>query len=514
MINYWWVTRPKRKLNSVPDVLATFSEISLNQAWEGERATHLSLEKALEEAGLKRIGERRDRTGGGARTYQAWIASLGLIFIQESTKRIQLTLAGEALINGASPVAILKNQILKYQFPSSFSLSQSVNVSDRFKIRPFRFLLKLLSDHRVEYLTEEEIAKIIIVEAENETDKNYEYIVARIIEYRTKGDICLDKDFSIKYKSSKGDVNFTHPYSHLIDTANTFINWLDYTQLIFREGGKIVILSEKMAEVADILAETPPFIDRPEQHEYFQRKYGLDPNHKKDTRNLARTGLVTARMIVEAQIRKAYIAISLVRPITKITSSLIAEISDNTGIENKIVEDCLCRNYPHGSISAFMSEYFNMAFKGRDEATDFEKATTEIFSDVFEFEAKHIGPIGLTPDVLILSNKSGYLGIIENKAYSKYTISNDHRNRMVHNYIKTYSAQELPLAFFSYIAGGFGTHIDTQIKSIVDETSISGSAISVSDFIAMIEKHGSQAYTHDDLRCIFSRNRQILLSDI
>lgn len=140
MINYWWVTRPKRKLNSVPDVLATFSEISLNQAWEGERAAHLSLEKALEEAGLKRIGERRDRTGGGARTYQAWIASLGLIFIQESTKRIQLTLAGEALINGASPVAILKNQILKYQFPSSFSLSQSVNVSDRFKIRPFRCL--------------------------------------------------------------------------------------------------------------------------------------------------------------------------------------------------------------------------------------------------------------------------------------------------------------------------------------------------------------------------------------
>lgn len=514
MINYWWVTRPKRKLNSVPDVLATFSEISLNQAWEGERATHLSLEKALEEAGLKRIGERRDRTGGGARTYQAWIASLGLIFIQGSTKRVQFTLAGEALMNGASPVTILKNQILKYQFPSSFSLSQSVNVSARFKIRPFRFLLKLLSDHRVEFLTEEEIAKIIIVEAENETDKNYEYIVSRIIEYRTEGDTCLDKDFSIKYKASKGDVNSTHPYSHLLDTANTLINWLDYTQLIFREDGKIAILSEKLSEVADILVQTPPFIDRPEQHEYFQRKYGLDPAHKKDTRNLASTGVVTAQMIVEAQIRKAYIALALARPITRITSSLIAEISENTGIEKKFVEDCLYRNYPRGSISAFMSEYFNMAFKGRDEAADFEKATTEIFSDVFEFKATHVGPIGLTPDVLLLSNKSGYLGIVDNKAYSKYTISNDHHNRMVHNYIKTYSAQEFPLAFFSYIAGGFGARIDSQIKSIADETSIPGSAISVSDFIAMIEKHESKAYTHDDLRRIFSQNRQVLLSDI
>lgn len=53
MINYWWVTRPKRKLNSVPEVLTAFAEISLNQEWEGQRDTHLSLEEALEEANLK-----------------------------------------------------------------------------------------------------------------------------------------------------------------------------------------------------------------------------------------------------------------------------------------------------------------------------------------------------------------------------------------------------------------------------------------------------------------------------
>ena len=88
MLNYWWVTRPKRKLSSVPDVLATFSEISLNEEWNGQRDTHLSFEDALEQSGLKRIGERRDQMGGGARTYKAWLASLGLIFIQESTGQI------------------------------------------------------------------------------------------------------------------------------------------------------------------------------------------------------------------------------------------------------------------------------------------------------------------------------------------------------------------------------------------------------------------------------------------
>ena len=71
MLNYWWVTRPKRKLNSIPEVLAAFADLSLNQEWEGQRTSHLAYEDALEEAGLKRKGERRDQTGGGARTYKA-----------------------------------------------------------------------------------------------------------------------------------------------------------------------------------------------------------------------------------------------------------------------------------------------------------------------------------------------------------------------------------------------------------------------------------------------------------
>ena len=49
MINTWWVTRPKRKLNSVPEVLSAFAEISLDQQWQGQRDTHLSMEEALEE---------------------------------------------------------------------------------------------------------------------------------------------------------------------------------------------------------------------------------------------------------------------------------------------------------------------------------------------------------------------------------------------------------------------------------------------------------------------------------
>lgn len=421
-------------------------------------------------------------------------------------------------MNGESPVEVIKNQILKYQFPSSFSISQNVNVSRRFKIRPFRFLLRLLNDMDIKHLTEDEIAKIIIVEAENETEACYKTVKEKILLYRDKGDDCLAKDFFEQFAPSRGEVNLEHPFSHLLDIANTIVNWLEYTQLAKRSEDKsIKIIEDKLDEVNTILSNPPAFIDHCEQHEIFQRKYGLDPKHKKDTRNLSETKTITAKMIAEQKIKQAFITESLKTPISKITDILIEKISAQTGFSEEVVEESLLKIYPHGAIGAFMTEYFEMAFKGRDEATEFEKATVELFKNVFGFDAKHVGPIGLTPDVLVLSDSDGYCGIIDNKAYGQYTVSNDHHNRMVYNYIgnlANYYNGSLPLAFFSYIAGGFGKNINNQIKKITDETSVNGSAISVSNMIQLVENYKPLNYDHKKIRSIFSVNRQILMSDL
>lgn len=146
-----------------------------------------------------------------------------------------------------------------------------------------------------------------------------------------------------------------------------------------------------------------------------------------------------------------------------------------------------------------------------------QKATAELFKIVLGFETHHVGPIGLTPDVLLLSDSDGYSAIIDNKAYSRYTINNDHHNRMVHNYISNvsnYYSGDLPLMFFSYIAGGFGTNINSQIQSIVSETSVHGSAMSVSNMINLVEQYEQKGYTHTDIRDIFSIDRQVLISDL
>lgn len=86
--------------------------------------------------------------GPGGRTHAAMLYSLGLWF--EKDERVHLTLAGEAIMQGKPPVPVLKKQVLRFQYPSAYG--DSVKVTPRFKIRPFIFLLRLLTDVRIGYL--------------------------------------------------------------------------------------------------------------------------------------------------------------------------------------------------------------------------------------------------------------------------------------------------------------------------------------------------------------------------
>ena len=517
MINYWWVTRPKRKLDSVPEVLSTIASAAMGVAWQGERATQLDVEKALEEAGLKRVGERRDRTAGGARTYVAWLSSLGLLFRTGKTRSIQLTLAGEDLLRGVSPVRVLTAQIFRYQFPSPFSLSRSVCVSPRFRIRPFRFLFRLLIDPRIASLSQQEIGFVIATEAETESNECYERVVRRILDYRDRGSAVLTPAFRERFATSKTSAG-ANPEANLLDIANTIMNWAEYTQLARRnESKKLAVLPDHLEDVKRILSMEPAFIERPDEEEVFQRKFGLGADHSKDTRNLVGTASVTASMVAESKIRTAFIAEACKTPISKISKELVHRIAEITGIVPEAVETALNRLFPHGALSGFMHAYHEMAFAGREEATDFEVATTNLFREVFGFGAKHVGPKGLTPDVLLASPDGTYQAIVDNKAYREYGLSNDHWNRMVTNYIggfTKYASGKPPLAFFTYVAGGFASTVDAKIKSIHGTSGVPGSAMPVANLIRMIESHEESPYSPDQIRNIFSCDRIVTLDDL
>ena len=516
MINNWWVTRPKRKLTSVPEDLAVIATAALNHEWEGDRKLHIKVEEGLETSGLKRKGDRRDQGGGGGRTYVAWLKSLGLLFTQKSTGRLMLTLAGEELLDGRNPTQILTNQIFKYQFPSSFSISRGVEVNPRFRIRPFRFLFRLLLDDRIQYLTQDEIAKIVVTEADNESAKCFNNIVDRILDFRERGDACLPDDFDERYPSTRQGVKTTAA-KRLNDVANTFINWMEYTQYIIREeSGRIRIHPEMVEYVQSEFLYDPPLIDRCEDEEFFQRKYGVDPWHSKDVRNLLDTPTVTAAIIEKSKVRQAFLAYAASHPVLAVDSEVVNHIVSSTGILPAVVEDALGEMFPRGAFGSFLPAYNEMAFGGNAQATQFELATVSLFQTVFGFMACHVGPLGKTPDVLLLSDDEGFQAILDNKAYSTYSITNDHMNRMVVNYIeglRNYSHSRYPLAFFSYIAGGFSPGIDKGINMIRERSGVNGSAMSAGRLSNLMIRHIEHPYSHAKLREIFSVNRQVVLSD-
>ena len=203
----------------------------------------------------------------------------------------------------------------------------------------------------------------------------------------------------------------------------------------------------------------------------------------------------------------------------RVNSDIILEIAANTGTNRLLVETVLYEEYPYGAVDGFLSRYFEMAFKGQDEAVEFEVATTSIFKEILGYNAIHLGQTGKksAPDVLLVSDIDGYQAIIDNKAYGKYSISGDHHNRMVHNYIgniSSYSSYKYPIGYFTYIAGGFISTIDKQIQSEVSECHVPGSGITVGNMIRLIERHQQKPDSQWELRTIFGLNRQIRITDL
>lgn len=516
MINNWHVPRNKRKLYPVVDILSLFTLQNLGNVWQHDRNRHLNFEEELERYGLKREGTRRDQRGSGARTYESWLYNLGLLFIDTKDKVIRTTLAGEALLSGQPPVPIIKNQLMKLQYPSPYSVRKRVNIHYRFQVRPFRFLLNLLANKRIETLSKEEIARFVITEGENESTRCFEQVISRILSYRELGDSILDENFEKLYSSSSGGTRSRKlVLSYLEDIANTFINYLEYTQLISRgEKGEIYIPNERESEVEQILNDGTDLRsfnpNHPYGNEIFQRNFGLTPGRNRDNRNFG-GHTVTDDMYRTRRIRSDFLHLAGLKPIGNLTAGLVREIAENTGYSVGQVEEAL-ESFRPDTLSAFEASYLNMAVSGRELASDFEIATKDIFTQL-GFWVQHVGNNALYPDVF-LESPADYSGIIDTKAYRSYSISNDHKNRMVKNYIPTYQKKKANLSFFMYVADGFGKNIDHQIKGIKDESQVNGSVITAGNLLRLLQKHMTRPIDHKRLQEMFMCNSKIEIKNI
>ena len=508
---HWFVSRQKRKLTTILPALIAFSDVCVGKEWSGNHELQFKFEDELQKRSITEHGKLRARKtgngGGGIRTLFKQLKDLGLVFTEEENGFCRLTLIGEALVKGSiSFVDGMRMQLQKYQYPSATSYKGSGSVSKRFKIHPFQFIFRLLLDERLENtLFQNELSDIVIHLADSDNRECYEKVVSDILYFRNTG--------TIRNPAPKppGDEK---TYSNI---ANTFFNYISLTQYVDRGFGSLMLRQERRNKVEEFIQPNPRFFLYPEYEENYIRAFGRG-SAAKDLRDFSKEKAKTPKELAERRIQQEFVLLSLSRPIKKITNDIVVHIAENTGIDELVVENVLITNYPHGNIGDFFTSYRELAHMGQAGATEFEKATVELFQNVFHMKAVHVGPIGNTPDVFVESDEEHFCGILDNKAYKDgYSIIGDHKRRMVDEYIpnyKQYGNTDYPLAFFSYIAGTFGSNIDSQIKSITTQTGVKGSAMPVDILIDFAEDYENNHRTHRDLLNLFSVGRQIKLKDI
>lgn len=506
---HWFVSRQKRQLTTILSALIAFSDVCVGEKWAGNTELQLKFEDELQNRNITGHGTLRSRKsgqgGGGIRTLFKQLKDLGLVFTEDDNGRCQLTLIGEELVKGnITFVSAMRLQLQKYQYPSAAVWAGSGSVDHEFKVHPFQFMFRLLRDPRLNNsLSMEEMAGIVIHYAKSDNAACFEDVVNKILQYRFSGSV----DGFVEDTKTK-------TYNNI---ANTFFNYISLTQYVDRGWKTLMIRSGKEADVDKFIQEKPKFIPNPELTENYQRAYGRG-NSAKDLRNFDFVDLKSQKELNEARIRKEYVLLALKTPITGITPDIVDIIVAHTGIDEKTVENFLVKHYPHGNIDDFFLSYKELAHMGTEGAKDFEEATCEMFRKIFKMCAEHVGPIGNTPDVFVESKECGFCGIIDNKAYKNgYSISGDHKRVMEDVYIpnyRKYGKTNMPLAFFTYIAGSFGKNINSQLRTICLDTGINGSAMPVDILINIAQDYAAAGYTHDTLRRIFSVNCEVKLRDV
>ncbi|WP_286076481.1 AlwI family type II restriction endonuclease [Parabacteroides goldsteinii] len=511
LYNHWFVSRQKRQLTTLLPALIAFNDKCVGKVWPGNRNLQLEFEDMLQKLDITNHGSLRARKseegGGGIRTLMKQMQDLGLVFIEDESKKSRLTLISESLIKGdISFVEGMTLQLQRYQYPSATAYKGHGAIDPSFKVHPFQFLVRLLCDPRLEnHLGTEEIAYIVIHDAKTDSSPDFEKVVNSILSYRA-GDLSL-----VNCKKSQ------EKYKSFYNIANTLLNYLYLTQFIDKGHKSVSLRSGKEKEAKRFIQENPKFIPHPELKENYIRAYGKG-TAAKDLRDFSKKNTLSRKDIEEARMRSEYVLLSLRTPITGITNKIVKEISQRTGLDEIKVDRFLRKTFPGGNIDDFFTSYRELSVMGTEGAKEFEEATCEIFRNIFGFKAIHVGPLGNTPDVYIESDEGKFCGIIDNKAYKNgYSISGDHKRVMEDVYIpdvKRYGGDLYPLAFFSYIAGSFGKNINSQILSIFNDTRIPGSAMPVDLFINLAVGYSKEDYSLSKVIEVFSVNREVTLNDL
>ncbi len=467
----WFITRPERDPRFHADAVKALAEATNNFTvkWQGNRDAHKQYEKVLASKGLKRNNISND--GSGGRTWCAMLKTFAYCYI-DSDGCVKPTKVGQALINGTKEYENVKKQILTLQIPNAYFMESGFRpkFEASFRIRPARFLIKLVQRADLDYhLTKEEITYFVLTA---KYDNALDQVAEQIIQFRTRNEtdreqmkqaIAVDYDHRARNDHAARDYYQAHS-----DVAHTFMLLCEYTALVEYQRREAVLKTDP-ALVCEALKVLSYYDDRyPFNARYLisvermAQNNGLDVDSYKAS-SLGQLKPANNQEKMQGKIETILNAIPNASELS--TEELLPHFLPAFGPREaqKIVQGLNVEKTEIASIpAAFVEKYL-----GELTPAEFEKETLKIF-EAIGFEATYQPKVyGKQTEIEILLKYKDKCGIIDTKHYPNgFALSQNLANYMATEYIPNYlEYEDKKLSFYGYITSGRLSG-DKKLKSI------------------------------------------------
>ena len=497
----------------------SFLEPLKGLVWTGNQSLQNEFRGKLVSIGIVRDYGPYDPHSGGPRTYEAQLRCLGLIY-KTLSGGIDFTIAGEDICETGAPLKILQRQLLHLQYPSPYSCGVQVKVHPEIKVKPFLFILNLLKRPEIAYLTAEEMVVPVIYGHNHSCE---DYCAEKILQLRSGTrlqDILANprEDLSTPRTTEN---NIESRIEDVLTIANTCKNYLESCLLIIpgeQPRGAYVINPEIEAAYQVALAEEGNYFANPENEESFQRAFGAW-NRNKDIRRTAAEPR-GAPVLKESLIKAGFYEYCGTHAVTGVSEPLVAYILERIGGPKEEVLSVVERLIPQ-SLDVFETKYLELSIGGVSAAAEFEQATNNLFNSGLGLESQWIGSKrksraekGAFTDIVVYSPQKNNCGLVDTKATARYNLPSTDYAKMISNYIPNYQAvagQGVPLAFCSYVAGGFTESFPGEAIKIFNATQTHCSGLKARELLKMsknksLPQKNWEALCRNGLICIEQEN--------
>lgn len=226
-------------------------------------------------ADVNNVGKSKDKAFAGRDKLTRAPQALGFL-IPRSNKPLKITEAGNLLMEESLFEDVMIHQILKFQLPSSLHKETKMKNENRFNIKPFLEIIRLV--YELDYLTYQELSLYGVTLTDY---RNFNDTKDRILEYRLKRKEVKGKSSLKKFYAECRKTIFKDLYADLLNSKQYHVretkeksedkfiktkmsNSLDYTDSIFRflratglfilsKGKSISISPDRFEEVEFIL---------------------------------------------------------------------------------------------------------------------------------------------------------------------------------------------------------------------------------------------------------------------